>query len=85
MSIVGDENPAFTDLQGQYLAYIHAYTKIHRRSPAQIELQRHFQVSPPSVHRMILELEKKGLISRQPQQARSLRVLIAPELLPVLR
>jgi DNA-binding MarR family transcriptional regulator len=75
----------FTELQGQYLAFIHAYTKIHRRPPAEADMQRFFEVTPPSVHRMVLELEQRGLIRRQPGQARSIEVLVEPERLPVLK
>lgn len=48
-------------------------------------MQRFFGVTPPSVHRMVLELEKRGLIRREPGQARSITLLVAPEDLPVLR
>jgi DNA-binding MarR family transcriptional regulator len=75
----------FTELQGQYLAFIHAYTKLHRRPPAEADLQRYFAVTPPSVHRMVVELEHRGLIRRQPRQARSIEILIAPERLPALK
>lgn len=74
-----------TELQGQYLAFIYAYTKIHRRPPAESDMQRHFGVAPPSVHRMVLELERKGHISRQPGKPRSIQLLVAPERLPLLR
>ena len=77
--------PDFTDKQGQYLAFIYAYTRIHGRSPAEADLQHHFRVSPPSVHQMVLTLERNGLIRRRPGVARSIEVLIAPELLPILR
>lgn len=76
--------PSFTRKQGQYLAFIHHYTKIHRRAPAELDLQRYFEVSPPSVHQMILTLELKVFIQRTPGQARSIRLLIAPEHLPPL-
>jgi|SRR5579863_4353167 len=76
--------PSFTKKQGQYLAFIHNYTKIHRRAPAELDLQRYFEVSPPSVHQMILTLELKLLIQRTPGQARSIRLLVAPEHLPPL-
>ena len=56
-----------------------------RSSPAEADLQRHFEVTPPSVHQMILTLEREGLIRRQPGRARTLEILIAPESLPVLR
>ena len=75
----------FTDQQGQYLAFIDAYTRVHGRPPAEADLQRHFRVSPPAVHRMVLTLERAGLIRRQPGLARSIGVLVAPERLPVLR
>jgi len=77
--------PTFTPKQGQYLAFIYAYTRVLGRPPAEAELQRHFGVSPPSVHQMVLTLERAGLIRRQPGVARSIEILIAPELLPVLR
>src|SRR5438132_10561904 len=76
---------SFTPKQGQYLAFIYAYTRVLGRPPAEADLQRHFGVSPPSVHQMVLTLERAGLIRRQPGVARSIEVLIAPELLPVLR
>lgn len=76
---------AFTVLQGHYLAFIHAYTKLHRRSPAEADMQRYFEVTAPSVHRMVVELEHRGLIRRQPGQARSIEILIAPERLPALK
>ena len=75
----------FTEKQGQYLAFIYAYTKLHRMAPAEADMQHFFEVTPPSVHRMVLELEKRGLIRRQPGKARSIELLVAPEALPVLR
>ena len=77
--------PSFTPKQGQYLAFIYAYTHVLGRPPAEADLQRHFGVSPPSVHQMVLTLERAGLIRRRPGIARSIEVLIAPEFLPILR
>jgi len=82
-SIPGNRS-LYTDKQGQYLAFIYYYTKINRVPPAESDIQAYFEVSPPSVHRMILELEKKNLIARIPRQARSIRVLLPPNLLPTL-
>jgi DNA-binding MarR family transcriptional regulator len=48
-------------------------------------LQRHFGVTPPSVHQMVLTLERAGLIRRQPGLARSIQVLVDPDRLPRLR
>ena len=77
--------PGFTEKQGQYLAFIYAYTPINRRPPAEADMQRYFQVTPPSVHQMILTLERVGLIKRKPGQPKSIQLLVAPEDLPVLR
>ena len=76
---------SFTPKQGQYLAFIYAYTRVLGRPPAEADMQRHFGVSPPSVHQMVLTLERAELVRRQPGVARSIEVLVAPELLPVLR
>jgi hypothetical protein len=74
----------FTPKQGQYLAYIHLYTRLHRRPPAESDMQQYFRVSPPSVHQMVLTLERGGFIRRQPRVARSIEVLVDPKLLPDL-
>lgn len=79
------EGPRFTQLQGQYLAFIHAYSRIFKRPPAEADMRRHFQVTAPSVHQMVITLEKAGLIKREPGAARSIELLIAPEALPILR
>jgi hypothetical protein len=76
--------PLFTAKQGQYLAFIYNYTKIHRQAPAESDLERHFRVSPPAIHDMIKTLERNGLIERTPGQARSIRLLVQPENLPRL-
>ena len=74
----------FTDKQGQYLAFIDAYTRVNGRPPAEADLQRHFRVSPLRSIRWFT-LERAGLIRRQPGLARSIEVLMQPERLPVLR
>lgn len=79
------EGARFTPLQGQYLAFIYAYSRIFKRPPAETDMRRHFQVTPPSVHQMVLSLEKAGLIKREPGAARSIQLLLAPEALPILR
>src|SRR5712691_13264031 len=48
------------------------YTKLHRRPPAEADLQRYFGVTPPSIHNMILTLERRGLITRTPGRALSI-------------
>jgi len=77
--------PRFTEKQGQYLTFIYNYTKIHRQAPAESDLERYFQVSPPAVHDMIKTLERNGLIERTPGQARSIRLCVQPENLPRLK
>jgi DNA-binding MarR family transcriptional regulator len=74
----------FTEKQGQYLAFIYTYSHMFRRPPAEADLQRHFRVSPPSVHQMIVTLERNGLIRRQPGTARSIQLLVTPQDLPIL-
>jgi DNA-binding MarR family transcriptional regulator len=81
----GGQKQSFTQKQGQYLAFIDAYTRVHRRPPAEWEIQRHFGVTPPSVHQMILNLERLGFIRRQPGVPRSIEVLVPPDDLPVLQ
>lgn len=74
----------FTTKQGQYLAFIYNYTKIHGRPPAEADMQRYFRTTPPSIHQMILTLEKNGLIRRAPGQARSISLLVPKEDIPRL-
>jgi repressor LexA len=76
---------AFTPKQGQYLAFIHLYTRLHRRPPAEADMREYFRVSPPSVHQMVVTLERAGFIRRQPRVARSIEVIVDPAQLPELR
>jgi repressor LexA len=76
--------PAFTHKQGQVLAYIHLYTKLNRQPPAEIDIARHFAITPPSAHQMIVTLENNGLIQRTPGAARSITLLVDPKKLPEL-
>ena len=81
---IPDNSARYTEKQGQYLAFIYYYTKINQLPPAEADMQKFFDVSPPSVHRMLVELEHKSLIERKPRQARSIRVLISAHQLPPL-
>lgn len=76
--------PKYTATQGQYLAFVYYYAKIHRRAPAESEIQQYFEVTPPTVHDMIMTLERRGLIARTAGVARSIRLLVPPEDLPDL-
>jgi Mn-dependent DtxR family transcriptional regulator len=84
MADLSRQEKAFTPKQGQYLAYIYAYTRLHRRPPAEADMQEYFRVTPPSVDQMVLTLERCGLIKRQPRIARSIEVLVDPKQLPEL-
>lgn len=77
--------PRFTETQGQYLAFIHAYSLVNGRPPAEADIQRFFAVTPPSVHSMIKELERRGLITRIPRQPRSIAISVREDELPRLR
>src|SRR6202163_2948287 len=74
----------FTEKQGQYLAFIYVYARMFHQAPAEADMQRHFRVSPPSVHQMVLGLERDGLIRRQPGVARSIDILVPLHDLPIL-
>lgn len=76
--------PDYTTRQGQYLAFIYYYTKVNARPPAEADIQRYFGVSPPSVHQMIVTLERLGFITRVPGQGRSIRLRMTREQLPDL-
>ena len=76
--------PRYTQKQGQYLAFIYYYAKIHRESPAEADLQCYFKVTAPSVHSMVLSLEQRGFIERTPGKARSIRLLIDRNEVPEL-
>ena len=76
---------AYTERQGQFLAYIHQYSLVNGCAPAEADMQRFFRITPPSVHSMVLTLERRGLIRRVPGQARSITLLVPSELLPPLK
>lgn len=78
-------NPVPTERQGQFLAYIHQYGIVNGCAPSEADMQRYFQVTPPSVHTMVLTLERRGFIRRVPGQARSITVIVPPESLVPLK
>ena len=78
-------NQTYTDRQGQFLAYIHQYSLVNGCAPAEADMQRFFQITPPSVHSMVLTLERRGLIRRVPGKARSITLIVSPESLPNLK
>jgi DNA-binding MarR family transcriptional regulator len=77
--------PLYTERQGQFLAYLYQYNLLNGCAPSEAEMQRFFQVTPPTVHQMVLTLERRGFIRRVPGQARSITLIVPPESLPPLR
>ncbi|MBI4595071.1 MAG: hypothetical protein HY730_01680 [Candidatus Tectomicrobia bacterium] len=74
----------FTPKQGQYLAFIYYYTKLNGYPPAEADLQRYFKTTPPAVHGMVVQLEKKGFLEKKPSEPRSIRLLLSRKELPDL-
>jgi repressor LexA len=79
------KDPAPTARQGQFLAYMYQYSLLNGCAPAEADMQRYFQITPPSVHSMVLTLERRGFIRRMPGQARSITLTVPPETLPPLQ
>lgn len=79
-----NSTPIYTAKQGRYLAFIYYYTKVNARAPAEADIQKYFGVSPPSVHQMLVTLERLGFITRVPGQGRSIRLRLTREQLPDL-
>ena len=74
----------YTRKQGQYLSFIYYYTKLNGRPPAEADMQRYFKTTPPTVHNMVVQLEKKRFIDKKPNEPRSIRLLLSREELPDL-
>ena len=74
----------FTHRQGQFLAFIHLYRKLHRQGPAELDMVQFFRVTPPSVHGMVVTLGQLGLVTREPGVPRSVRVAIPEGEVPAL-
>ena len=77
--------PTPTEKQGQHLAPIHTYELLNGRPPAEADTRAFFRVTSPTVHNMIVELERKGLITRRPREARSIAVCVPEDDIPRLR
>ena len=72
----------FKPKQGQYLAFIHAYTEGFGFPPAESEIAKAMKVSPPSVNQMMKTLERKSLIRRRAGVPRSVEILVSPDVIP---
>jgi repressor LexA len=75
-----------TRQQGQFLAYIREYMLRNHLglAPTHAELQRFFNLTPPSVNSMLKRLDQRGFIRRTPGKTRAIELTIDPELIPTL-
>ncbi len=83
--MTNQEDPPYTPKEGQYLAFIYYYTKLNGQPPAEADMQRYFEVSPPTVHQMIVKLHRKGLIEREEGKPRTITNVLEREKLPDLK
>ena len=74
----------FTHRQGQFIAFIYFYRKLHRQGPAETDMVKFFRITPPSAHSMVVKLEELGLVTREAGVARSIRVAIPEDEIPKL-
>lgn len=73
-----------TRKQGQLVAYVYYYTKVHRIPPSENEIAAFLGVYGPSVHQMILRLAERGCLSRIPSQPRTIKILLPKTEVPEL-
>jgi DNA-binding MarR family transcriptional regulator len=73
------QKPQFTHRQGQFLAFIHVFCKLHRQGPAETDMVKFFGLTPPSAHGMVVKLEELELVTREAGVARSIRVAVPEE------
>jgi repressor LexA len=64
-----------TSRQREYLEFIGKYISRFGVAPAEGDIQRHFMVSAPSAHQMVVTLERLGFITREMGVARSIRIV----------
>ena len=81
----GPKTAVPTERQGQFLAYIHQYSLVNGCAPAEADMQRFFQITAPSVHSMVLTLERRGFVWRVPGQVRSIALLVLSDSFPALK
>jgi len=53
-------------------------------APSHADLQRFFDLTPPSVNSMLIRLEQRGFIRRIPGKARAITLSIDPKWIPAL-
>lgn len=70
--------------QGQLVAYVYWYTKVHRMPPSENEIAEFLGVRGPSAHSMIVRLGSRGVLSRRPGEPRTIRILLPRDKIPDL-
>lgn len=70
--------------QGQLVAFIYWYTKVHRVPPSENEIAEFMGVRGPSAHAMIVRLDARGVLTRRPGEPRTIRVLLPRNEIPDL-
>ena len=75
-----------TRQQGQFLAFIAEYMMRNQAgvAPSHADLQRFFNLTPPSVNSMLIRLERRGFVRRVPHKPRAIELTIRPDWIPPL-
>jgi DNA-binding MarR family transcriptional regulator len=75
-----------TPRQGQFLAFIREYMMPNEAgvAPSHADLQRFFNLTPPSVNSILIRLEQRGFIRRIPRKARAIEITLPPDSVPPL-
>ena len=73
-----------TPRQGQCLAFIHLYRKLHRQGPDEQDMALYFAVKPVAVRAMLTKLKDLGLVTEKAGNPRSLRVAAPRSAIPAL-
>ncbi len=69
------DGPEPTRRQREYLEFIARYILRFGISPAELDIERHFLVSAPSVNQMVQTLERQGFITRKRGIPRSITIV----------
>ena len=80
----GVAGPRLSRVQGQLVAFVYWYSKIHRVPPSENEIAEFLEVRGPSAHQMIVRLSARGILSRRPGEPRTIKVLLPRDEIPDL-
>lgn len=75
----------YTPKQAQYLAFMYYFLKVNGYPATETDMQRYFSSAPTTVHRMILQLEQKGLIERVSTVENGIKQVLPRNELPDLK